>query len=107
MYLHSGVIQLSTVIVDMSFWQVADRIKSTTQDLGHACHNLVKNAGTVQGNPTDNLAKKDLVDNARMVCEKVQSKTISPYFVSWLVYCLSWLVAQSSVNLFIFFMIVL
>ncbi|XP_071826675.1 talin-1-like isoform X5 [Apostichopus japonicus] len=50
--------------------EVADRIKSTTQDLGHACHNLVKNAGTVQGNPTDNLAKKDLVDNARAVCEK-------------------------------------
>ncbi|PIK38707.1 putative talin-1 isoform X6 [Apostichopus japonicus] len=42
--------------------EVADRIKSTTQDLGHACHNLVKNAGTVQGNPTDNLAKKDLAN---------------------------------------------
>ncbi|XP_071498741.1 talin-1-like [Diadema antillarum] len=51
--------------------EVADRIKKTVQDLGHACISLIKNGGTVQGNPTDNMAKKELVESARNTCEKV------------------------------------
>ena len=47
------------------------------QDLGNSCIQLVQNAGTVQHNPTDNYAKKDLTDNAKVVSEKVGS-----YFVS-------------------------
>lgn len=50
--------------------EVAERIKKTVQDLGNACINLVKNGGTVQSNPTDNMAKKDLIDSARNTCEK-------------------------------------
>ncbi len=50
--------------------EVAQRIKSAVDNLGNASIELVKNAGTVQCNPTDNMAKKDLVDNARNVVEK-------------------------------------
>lgn len=50
---------------------MAERIKKTVQDLGNACIGLIKNGGTVQCNPTDNMAKKDLIDSARNTCEKV------------------------------------
>ncbi|XP_022084653.1 talin-1-like isoform X5 [Acanthaster planci] len=51
-------------------FEVAQRIKSAVDNLGNASIELVKNAGTVQCNPTDNMAKRDLVDNARSVVEK-------------------------------------
>ncbi|XP_038046321.1 talin-1-like isoform X5 [Patiria miniata] len=51
-------------------YEVAQRIKSAVDNLGNASIELVKNAGTVQCSPTDNMAKKDLLDNARSVVEK-------------------------------------
>lgn len=57
--------------------QVAARLKSRVQDLGNSCIQLVQNAGTVQHNPTDNYAKRDLADNAKVVSEKVLLSLIS------------------------------
>ncbi|XP_070547100.1 talin-1-like isoform X3 [Ptychodera flava] len=50
--------------------EVSDRIKVSVQDLGKSCIDLVRLGGVVQGNPTDSMAKKELVDNARVVSEK-------------------------------------
>ncbi|XP_071942853.1 talin-1-like isoform X3 [Antedon mediterranea] len=53
--------------------EVGQRIKSSVQDLGRASVDLVKNGGMVQGNPTDSLAKRELVDSARSVSEKANT----------------------------------
>ncbi|XP_033109397.1 talin-1-like isoform X3 [Anneissia japonica] len=53
--------------------EVGQRIKSSVQELGRSSMDLVKNAGMVQGNPTDSLAKRELVDSARSVSEKANS----------------------------------
>jgi hypothetical protein len=43
----------------------------TVADLGKSCVELVQDAGTLQGNPSDSYAQKDLCDHARMITEKV------------------------------------
>lgn len=53
--------------------QVAASIETSAQALGHACLSLVKAAGIVQSSPNDNLGKKDLVDNSRIVSDKVSA----------------------------------
>ncbi|GFQ74106.1 talin-2, partial [Trichonephila clavata] len=50
---------------------VANRIKSSVQDLGSACIDLTKAAGSCQSNPTDTYSQRDVSDNARTVTEKV------------------------------------
>ena len=60
-----------TIYLFPLYIQVAKRIRTVVQDCGNACVELVKSGGMVQCNPTDNLAKKDLIDNARTVTEKV------------------------------------
>ncbi|XP_071835851.1 talin-1-like [Apostichopus japonicus] len=50
--------------------KVAASIETSAQALGHACLSLVKAAGIVQSSPNDNLGKKDLVDNSRIVSDK-------------------------------------
>ncbi|XP_041458339.1 talin-1-like isoform X4 [Lytechinus variegatus] len=50
--------------------EVAERIKKSVQDLGNSCIGLIKEAGNVQGNPTDKISKKALSDKARDTCEK-------------------------------------
>lgn len=39
--------------------------------MGTACIELVKNAGTVRGNPSDSFAKNDLNESSRIVAERV------------------------------------
>ena len=68
---------------------MAERIKKTVQDLGTACIGLIKNAGTVQGNPTDNMSKKDLIDSARNTCEKVSGDARLQACKTWLSKCVS------------------
>ncbi|PIK39848.1 putative talin-1 isoform X6 [Apostichopus japonicus] len=53
--------------------KVAASIETSAQALGHACLSLVKAAGIVQSSPNDNLGKKDLVDNSRIVSDKVSA----------------------------------
>ena len=52
-------------------FQIGNRIKSTVADLGGTCIELVQDCGKLQGNPTDNFARKDMSDHARQVNEKV------------------------------------
>lgn len=50
---------------------IANRIRTTVQDLGKSCVELVQDAGKVQGDPHDTYARRDLQDHARSVSEKV------------------------------------
>lgn len=50
---------------------VANRIRTTVQDLGKCCIEIVQDAGNLQANPSDNFARRDLADHARSVNEKV------------------------------------
>ncbi|XP_056003983.1 talin-1-like isoform X5 [Ostrea edulis] len=50
---------------------IANRIRTTVQDLGKCCVELVQDAGKVQGDPHDTFARRDLQDHARSVSEKV------------------------------------
>ncbi|XP_042904301.1 talin-2 isoform X1 [Parasteatoda tepidariorum] len=50
---------------------VANRIKTSVQDLGSACIDLTKAAGTCQSNPSDTYSQRDVSDSARTVTEKV------------------------------------
>ncbi|XP_059140472.1 talin-2-like isoform X4 [Physella acuta] len=51
--------------------EIGNRIRSTVQDLGKSCVELVQDAGNLQGNPTDQYSIKELSDHARSVQEKV------------------------------------
>ena len=51
--------------------QIASRIRMTVQDLGKSCIEVVQDAGSLQGNPTDTYAQRDLCDHARTINEKV------------------------------------
>ncbi|KAK7491087.1 hypothetical protein BaRGS_00017651, partial [Batillaria attramentaria] len=50
---------------------IANRIRMTVQDLGKSCIELVQDAGSLQGNPSDTYAQRDLCDHARTINEKV------------------------------------
>ncbi len=50
---------------------VAQRLRSAVQELGKACIELVKRAGTCRAQPNDNFAKRTLADAAVGVSEKV------------------------------------
>lgn len=52
---------------------VAGRLRTRVQDLGASCVGLVQNAGSVQVDPADSFARRDLAENARLVSEKVAS----------------------------------
>ena len=43
----------------------------TVQDLGKSCIELVQDAGSLQSNPADNFARRDMTEHARSVTEKV------------------------------------
>ncbi|GFY46974.1 talin-2 [Trichonephila inaurata madagascariensis] len=58
-------------VASTSNLDVANRIKSSVQDLGSACIDLTKAAGSCQSNPTDTYSQRDVSDNARTVTEKV------------------------------------
>ncbi|KAE8617177.1 hypothetical protein XENTR_v10008999 [Xenopus tropicalis] len=51
--------------------EVGFQIKSRIQDLGHGCIFLVQKAGALQICPTDSYTKRELIECARAVTEKV------------------------------------
>lgn len=51
--------------------QVGVQIKSRVQELGHGCIYLVQKAGALQMSPTDSFTKRELIECARAVTEKV------------------------------------
>ncbi|KAM9495733.1 talin-2 [Clarias gariepinus] len=51
--------------------EVGAQIKSRVQELGHGCIYLVQKAGALQMSPTDSFTKRELIECARAVTEKV------------------------------------
>ncbi|XP_013859050.1 talin-2 isoform X4 [Austrofundulus limnaeus] len=51
--------------------EVAFQIKTRVQELGHGCIYLVQKAGALQLSPTDSFSKRELIECARAVTEKV------------------------------------
>uniref|UniRef100_A0A4W5PB03 Talin 2 n=1 Tax=Hucho hucho TaxID=62062 RepID=A0A4W5PB03_9TELE len=51
--------------------EVGFQIKTRVQELGHGCIYLVQKAGALQMSPTDSFSKRELIECARAVTEKV------------------------------------
>ncbi|XP_060932073.1 talin-2 [Limanda limanda] len=51
--------------------EVGFQIRSRVQELGHGCIYLVQKAGALQLSPTDSFSKRELIECARAVTEKV------------------------------------
>uniref|UniRef100_A0A3B3X358 Talin 2a n=1 Tax=Poecilia mexicana TaxID=48701 RepID=A0A3B3X358_9TELE len=51
--------------------EIGFQIKSRVQELGHGCIFLVQKAGALQISPSDSFTKRELIDCARAVTEKV------------------------------------
>ncbi|XP_073799462.1 talin-2 isoform X1 [Danio rerio] len=51
--------------------EVGSQIKTRVQELGHGCIYLVQKAGALQMSPTDSFTKRELIECARAVTEKV------------------------------------
>ncbi|XP_078388745.1 talin-2 isoform X2 [Cetorhinus maximus] len=64
---HQG--RLATATADSE--EIGFQIKTRVQDLGHGCIFLVQKAGAVQISPTDSFTKRELIECARAVTEKV------------------------------------
>ncbi|XP_078056342.1 talin-2 isoform X2 [Mustelus asterias] len=64
---HQG--RLATATADTE--EIGFQIKTRVQDLGHGCIFLVQKAGAVQISPTDSFTKRELIECARAVTEKV------------------------------------
>jgi len=56
--------------------QVGSRIKTSVQQLGRSCIDLVRDAGNLQCNPSDAFAKRDLTDHAKKVLENVRFRAV-------------------------------
>jgi talin len=53
--------------------QIGSRLKSSIQQLGTSCTDLVRDAGNLQCNPSDSFAKRDLGDHGKKVLEHVSN----------------------------------
>ncbi|NXC22317.1 TLN1 protein, partial [Corythaeola cristata] len=51
--------------------EIGAHIKRRVQELGHGCAALVTKAGALQCSPSDAYTKKELIESARKVSEKV------------------------------------
>ncbi|KAM9753139.1 talin-2 isoform 1-T2 [Menidia menidia] len=51
--------------------EVAFQVRTRVQELGHGCIYLVQKAGALQLSPTDSFSKRELIECARAVTEKV------------------------------------
>ncbi|XP_072574270.1 talin-2 [Paramormyrops kingsleyae] len=51
--------------------EIGFQIRTRVQELGHGCILLVQKAGALQLSPTDSFSKKELIESARAVTEKV------------------------------------
>uniref|UniRef100_A0A7N6A0V1 Talin 2b n=1 Tax=Anabas testudineus TaxID=64144 RepID=A0A7N6A0V1_ANATE len=51
--------------------EIGFQIKTRVQELGHGCIYLVQKAGALQLSPTDSFSKRELIECARTVTEKV------------------------------------
>ncbi|GCB73134.1 hypothetical protein scyTo_0006641 [Scyliorhinus torazame] len=51
--------------------EIGNHIKNRVQELGHNCASLVLKAGSLQCSPTDAYTKRELIESARKVSEKI------------------------------------
>lgn len=56
--------------------QIGFQIRTRVQELGHGCIFLVQKAGALQICPTDSYTKRELIECARAVTEKVRSPSV-------------------------------
>lgn len=57
-------------------FQIGSHIKKQVGELGSTCIGLVTKAGALQCSPNDTFTKKELIESARKVSEKVRSKIV-------------------------------
>lgn len=57
-------------------FQIGSHIKKQVGELGFTCTGLVTKAGALQCSPNDTFTKKELIESARKVSEKVRSKNV-------------------------------
>lgn len=57
--------------------QIGSHIRKQVTELGYSCTGLVSKAGALQCSQNDSYTKKELIDSARKVSEKVYSSSSS------------------------------
>uniref|UniRef100_A0A8D3CG69 Talin 2a n=1 Tax=Scophthalmus maximus TaxID=52904 RepID=A0A8D3CG69_SCOMX len=67
----TGMVKYSKAIAVTAQEMIGFQIKNRVQDLGHGCIFLVQKAGALQIIPSDSFTKRELIDCARAVTEKV------------------------------------
>uniref|UniRef100_A0A3P9ACI2 Talin 2a n=1 Tax=Esox lucius TaxID=8010 RepID=A0A3P9ACI2_ESOLU len=65
------MVKYSKAIAMTTQEMVGFQIKTRVQELGHGCIYLVQKAGALQMSPTDSFSKRELIECARTVTEKV------------------------------------
>uniref|UniRef100_A0A8C5GHJ6 Talin-2-like n=1 Tax=Gouania willdenowi TaxID=441366 RepID=A0A8C5GHJ6_GOUWI len=65
------MVKFSKAISIIAQEMVGFQIKTRVQELGHGCIYLVQKAGALQLSPTDSFSKRELIECARAVTEKV------------------------------------
>uniref|UniRef100_A0AAX7TBD7 Talin 2a n=1 Tax=Astatotilapia calliptera TaxID=8154 RepID=A0AAX7TBD7_ASTCA len=67
----TSMVKYSKAIAVTAQEMIGFQIKTRVQDLGHGCIFLVQKAGALQITPSDSFTKRELIDCARAVTEKV------------------------------------
>uniref|UniRef100_A0A8C5AHK9 Talin 2a n=1 Tax=Gadus morhua TaxID=8049 RepID=A0A8C5AHK9_GADMO len=67
----TNMVRHSKAIAVTAQEMIGFQIKTRVQDLGHGCIFLVQKAGALQGMPSDSYTKRELIECARAVTEKV------------------------------------
>lgn len=70
--------------------QIGSHIKKQVGELGFSCTGLVTKAGALQCSPNDSFTKKELIESARKVSEKVRAQPVS------FCMCLLWSLGHAS-----------
>lgn len=65
------------MLVMVVVFQIGSHIKKQVGELGFSCTGLVTKAGALQCSPNDLITKKELIESARKVSEKVSTQTLS------------------------------
>ena len=68
------MLPVSTTLIAASVvpsFQIANRIRSSVQDLGRSCVEVVQDAGALQADPTDAYSRQELCEHSLSVNEKV------------------------------------
>ncbi len=58
-------------------FQIGSHIKKQVSELGFSCTGLVTKAGSLQCSPNDSFTKKELIESARKVSEKVRAHPVT------------------------------